>query len=206
MRLMRWGQKGPSTLLLCAAVLVGFGPQSSFAENVDPDAVGYHWAYSENSGWLDAEPDGNGGSTGLHAANGVITGWLWSPAVGWFSAHCSNTASCGEVDYGLRLEVDGENPGWLRFRGMAWSENAGWLVSHCLETDSCLQTDYGLRVEIATGLVVGYAWSENLGWVSFSCSNTDSCGTVDFALQFDPDALTPPGPALIFKDGFETGP
>jgi hypothetical protein len=194
-----------STLLLSITALVLILPLSLLAENVDPDGTGYHWAYSENGGWLDAEPGGDGGSAGLHTADGLITGWLWSPNVGWISAHCSNTSSCGDVEYGLHLEVDSDNPGWLRFSGKAWSENTGWVVSHCLETNSCNEVEYGLRVEMATGLVVGYAWSENLGWLSFSCSNTGSCGDSDFAIQFDPAALAPSDANMIFKDGFESG-
>ena len=34
---------------------------TSLAENVDPDTLGLHWSWSENAGWLDAEPNGNGG-------------------------------------------------------------------------------------------------------------------------------------------------
>lgn len=187
-------------------VLIWAAPLSALAENVDPDEVGHHWAYSENAAWIDAEPGGNGGTLGLHTANGLITGWLWSPNVGWISANCSNTGSCNAVNYGLRLQIDDENPDRLLIVGQLWSENAGWLVSHCLQTGPCSQSAYGLSVEIASGLVSGYAWSENLGWVSFSCSNTGSCGKVDFALQFDPAALAPFWPGTVFRDGFESGP
>lgn len=192
-----------SQILRIVAACILAAASTLHAENVDPETNGSHWAWSENTGWIDAQPGGSGGS-GLHAENANVSGWLWSANVGWISAHCGNTASCSDVDFGLRLEADTEKTGWLLLVGKAWSENAGWIVSHCLETDSCNENYYGLRVEIATGMVEGYAWSENLGWLSFSCANTSSCDKVSFGLQFDPAALIPTGD--IFKDSFESAP
>ena len=192
-----------SLILRIAGAWILTGVGTLHAENVDPDSSGLHWAWSENTGWADAQPGGPGGS-GLHAENLDVSGWLWAANIGWISAHCKNTASCTDVSYGLRLKTDNEKPGWLLLVGKAWSENAGWIVSHCLESDSCDENYYGLRVEAATGLVEGYAWSENLGWLSFSCSNTSSCGKVSFGLQFDPVALVLVED--IFKDSFESSP
>ena len=171
---------------------------SLLAENVDPDSLGFHWGWSENAGWVDAQPNGDGGQ-GLHANDSRITGWLWSANVGWISAHCSNTASCDNTNFGLTLKTDKNDPEWFLVLGTAWSENAGWIVAHCLETDSCAQSQYGLRIEKTTGRMEGYAWSENLGWLNFSCSNTASCNTLNFGIQFNPDGLLPG----IFKDSFE---
>ena len=188
-------------LIAAAVLLSALLTTAADAENVDPDALGLHRAWAENAGWMDAQPGGPGGS-GLHVANGQVSGWLWSETVGWTSASCTNTGSCGDVAYGLRLEDDPDLPGLLRLVGNAWSENAGWIIAHCAETSSCGSSDYGLRVDPQSGLVDGFAWSENLGWISFSCANTGSCATVDFGLQFDPAALAPPESA-IFADGFE---
>jgi len=171
------------------------------AETVDPDQLGLRHGWSENAGWIDAQPGGPGGE-GLHVANGSVSGWLWAENLGWVSASCGNTDSCASAEYGLHLEDDPDLPGLLRLVGTAWSENAGWIVTHCTSSASCGDVDYGLRVDPQSGLVDGFAWSENLGWISFSCSSTDSCNTVDFGLQFDPQALAPPAPA-IFADGLE---
>ena len=52
---------------------------------------GYAW--SENTGWVDF-----GGVT-VNTSNGVFSGYAYSPNIGWISLNCSNTASCGTVDY-----------------------------------------------------------------------------------------------------------
>jgi len=183
------------------ALLVALAATPTSAENVDPDALGLHRSWSENAGWVDAQPNGPGGN-GLHVTDSQISGWLWSENVGWISASCANTGSCGDVAYGLHLEDDPDVPGLLRLSGNAWSENAGWITTHCAQTNSCEKIDYGLRVDPESGLLDGYAWSENLGWISFSCANTSSCDKVDFGLQFDPAALAPANP-MIFADGLE---
>ena len=175
------------------------------AANVDPDALGLHWVWSENAAWIDAQPDGAEGP-GLQLTDAAVSGWLWSANIGWISAHCVNTESCADVDYGLRLQPDTQKPGWLLLVGKAWSENTGWIVSHCLETDSCDDNYYGLRIDIATGLVQGYAWSENMGWLNFTCDNASSCADVNFGLQFDPDTLAFAASGGIFKDSYENLP
>lgn len=191
---LRW------VMVRLTAVLILTGITALHAENVDPESTGLHWAWSENAGWINAQPSGPGGP-GLEADNSTVRGWLWSANVGWISANCSNTNSCVKVDYGLSLKPNLEKPGRMHLVGRIWSENAGWIVSHCLVTDSCDQVSYGLEVEIETGLVQGYAWSENMGWLSFTCANTGSCGVVNFGLQFDPKAFGPDG---VFEDSFES--
>ena len=52
---------------------------------------GYAW--SENTGWVDF-----GGVT-VNTSNGVFSGYAYSPNIGWISLNCSNTTSCGTVDY-----------------------------------------------------------------------------------------------------------
>lgn len=182
------------------ALVVLCGAVDATAAGVDPDGLGLHHAWSENTGWIDALPDGQPAAA-LTLQDGLLSGWLWSSNAGWISAGCGNTESCTDVDYRLRLETDPDAPGFLRLVGMAWSENAGWIVAHCATTDTCTQVDYGLQVHAATGVVEGFAWSENLGWLSFSCADTGSCATLDFGLQFDAAELSRPD--LIFRNGFE---
>lgn len=183
--------------MISAAWLALLGLVDARAETVDPDDSGQRWAWSPNTGWIDARPGGPGGP-GLHAANGLVHGWLWSQAVGWISAHCLNTASCAQVGYGLRLEVDPEFPGFMRMVGMGWAPNAGWIMAGCHVTGSCSEVDYALRVHMDSGLVDGWAWSPNLGWISFSCANTGSCGAPSYGVQFDPALL-----GSVFRNGFE---
>lgn len=50
-----------------------------------------------------------------------ITGWLWSDNIGWVSMNCSNTSSCGTVNYSVSIAADGT------LSGYAWSDNIGWI-------------------------------------------------------------------------------
>jgi len=193
----RWGL----TATMLGVLLSPWALSPACAEDLDPDNLGLHYGWSENGGWIDAQPGGPD-ADGLRVENGALQGWLWSENVVWISASCANTDICGVVEYGLTLEPDPDIPGLLQLRGAAWSENAGWIIAHCATTASCGDVDYGLRVDMESGLVDGHAWSENLGWISFSCANSDSCNSVDFGVQFDPIALLPPPPG-IFADGLE---
>jgi hypothetical protein len=186
-----------SRLALTLMVLACSTP--AWAETVQPDR---RWVWSENAAWMDARPLGGGGP-GLHADDGVVSGWLYAANVGWVSANCLNTGSCAEVPYGLRLEEIPQQPGRLRLTGHLWSENAGWIVAHCLSTSSCTDTHYGLEVDLLSGQVEGLAWSENLGWINFSCSSMASCAQVDFGLGFLPQVVVPVASEL-FADGFES--
>ena len=169
---------------------------SAAAETVQPDQ---RWAWSSNAGWLDARPLGDGGP-GLHAAGGMVRGWLYAANVGWISAHCTNTASCDAVDYGLQLEEFPGHPDLLRLVGWLWSPNAGWISAHCINTSSCDAVDYGLHVDLESGLIDGWAWSEALGWISMSCANTGSCSNVLYGIGLLPESIVP----ALFADGFES--
>lgn len=177
-------------LLLAAPPLV--------AETVQPD---HRWAWSQNTGWIDARPLGENGP-GLHVSGGIVSGWLYSPNIGWISASCRNTDSCQQVSFGLKLEVIADQPGLLRLTGHMWSENAGWIVAHCNNsTYSCEEVDFGLQVDRATGLIKGSAWSENLGWIAFSCADTSSCNQNPYGVGLLPEVLQP-GFSRIFSDRF----
>ena len=145
------------------------------AETIDPANDGSQFAWSENAGWVNAEPVGNGGP-GMSITLRGVTGWLWSENFGWVSLSCENTASCADVEYRLVQDAAGN------LSGFGWSENAGWISFSCLNTGSCSTVSYGARVDLGTGDLTGYAWSENVGWISLSCANTSSCRTIDFGV------------------------
>lgn len=161
-------------------------------ESVDPDNDGSQYAWSANTGWINAEPSGDG-EAGLRILGDKLTGWLWSANTGWISLSCENTASCGTVGYGIKHDGSGG------LSGYAWSPNLGWISFSCLDSSSCGTVDYGVEFSTTTGEMSGHAWAANAGWISFSCTNSTSCETVDFGIRLD---VTPP-PELIFKDGFE---
>lgn len=174
-------------LLALAAVVLGAGSagaQVTIDETVNPDDDGSRWAWSENLGWLNAEPDGDGGP-GLETRFEEVHGWMWSENAGWISAHCENTGSCGNVDYGIEVVTLIEEDR-VELRSWAWSENAGWMALACEATGSCGSADYGVDIEVGTGVLRGWAWSENGGWVSFDCRNTGTCGNVDYDVTIGP--------------------
>lgn len=178
---------------LVALVLMTLYAPFTRCETVDPANDGSQFAWSESSGWVNAEPRGDGGP-GMHIAEDWVTGWLWSGNIGWVSLSCANTASCTSVVYAVEHDRNGH------LSGFAWSENAGWISFSCENTGSCATVDYGVTVDLGTGELSGFAWSENLGWVSLSCQSTSSCATVDYRVE-----TVVPLPAHLFFDGFESG-
>jgi hypothetical protein len=122
---------------------------SSAAENIDPASDGSQYAYSENSGWLDGEPLGNGGP-GLEVQKGILTGYIWGENIGWINLH---PAFGGVV-----------NDGKGRLSGFAWGENIGWI--------NFQPTDGGVTIAPKTGVFSGFAWGENIGWIQFNSPST----------------------------------
>ncbi len=189
-----------SERLVAALVLVlvmGLSAPAMSSETIDPTCQDRRYAWSENAGWLNAEPLGDGGP-GLAIFDDIVFGWIWSENLGWISASCTNTDSCATVDFGLAIDT-----GTGDFSGWAWGENIGWISLSCSNTSSCATVDYGVNVDLVTGEISGWAWSENVGWISLSCTNTGSCATVDFGVTTQVPLLI--HESLVFADGFECG-
>lgn len=101
----------------------------------------------------------------------LITGWGWSPSVGWLSMNCYNEYSDQKenrctYDYGVTVE-DNEDPDPDNIVGYAWSPYAGWLCfgKTCSGIDGLGSTPNGSDPEIVireSGLLEGWA-----NWVSF---------------------------------------
>ena len=98
----------------------------------------------------------------------ALTGYAWGENTGWISLNCSNTNSCGTVNYKVANDGNGN------LSGYAWSENTGW-INFGVFTNSVVIN--------SSGEFTGYAWGENIGWISLNCSNTNSCGTVDYKVK-----------------------
>lgn len=161
-------------------------------ETVDPANDGSQFAWSENTGWLNSEPLGDGGP-GAQITDLGARGWIWAENIGWISLSCFNTSSCSTVNYGVSYEGAGMLGGW------AWSENVGWISFSCANTALCGQVSYGVTVDTATGLLSGYAWSENIGWIVVSCETMSSCARVDYGITIET-----PITVHLFSDDFET--
>ncbi len=124
------------------------------------------YAWSENVGWVDfGTTEGD-----VHVTDSALTGYAWGENVGWISLNCSNTASCGTVNYSIANDGEGN------LSGYAWGENVGWIQFN--------PTNGGVTIT-STGDFYGYAWGENIGWLAFNCADTNTCGTVDHKVSSD---------------------
>ncbi|MBU1024051.1 hypothetical protein KKB99_07180 [bacterium] len=127
-------------------------------QNIDPDNDDAQYAWGENVGWLNLEPDLYG-SPGVEVLDDKLTGWMWGENIGWISLSCENTGSCVDVNYGVVNDGDGN------LSGHAWGENIGWInfnptIGGGVYIDAC-------------GDFNGTAWGENIGWINFR-SNGDN--------------------------------
>jgi hypothetical protein len=145
--------------VVCAALIssVNIG----FAGNIDPDKDGSRYAYSSNVGWLNFEPNVADPNAGAMVTRYELTGYVWVPNIGWVSLSCSNTNSCGRVDYGVVNDGNG------MLSGYAWSANAGWISFSCGNTGTCASVNYGVTID-GDGNFNGWAYGQNIGWIHFS--------------------------------------
>lgn len=173
-------------LRLVIIVTIVLLPIATFALNIDST---YKYAWGENIGWI------NWGTTqgDVDVSASDIDGYAWGENVGWISLSCSNTSSCGAVNYGISRTGD-------VLSGYAWGENVGWISFACENTSSCGTVDYGVEIDSSTGNFSGYAWGENVGWIVFNCSTTSSCGTVDYRVATTSTTPTP-GAAIVPPGG-----
>ena len=151
------------------------------AENTDPADDGSQWAWAENVGWINGEPDGDGGP-GLQVEDFRVSGWLWGENIGWISMTCENLGTCDAIEYGVRNDGTGALTGW------AWAENAGWVRFDPVPG--------GVHVNVTTGELSGNAWGENIGWISFQSSGPHPY-VMRTAWTCDPPPPTPIDPPLL---------
>ena len=154
-------------VMLCQASLL-------YAENIDPYNDEMQYAYGENVGWLNYEP--NTGD-GVQVTSDKLTGFVWAENIGWISMSCENTSSCGTVSYGVT------NDGSGNLGGYAWAENAGWISFSCNNTSSCKTVDYGITID-ADGNFTGWAWGENVGWINFNSADLYGYGVLACKVNF----------------------
>ncbi len=124
------------------------------------------YAYGENVGWVDFGTSGGN----VHVTDFALTGYAYGENIGWVSLNCSNTFSCGTVDY----KISNNNEGALS--GYAYGENVGWINFN--------PSSGGVTID-SSGIFHGSAYGETVGWIIFNCANTSSCGTVNYRLSTD---------------------
>ena len=155
-----------STIL---AVLVLLCCVNLYAENIDPHESDMQYAWGENVGWLNFEPNVTDANAGAQVSSENMTGFIWAENIGWISLSCQNTQSCGTVNYGVT------NDGAGNLSGYAWAENVGWInFNPNVLGDS---SDYGVTIDF-DGNFSGYAWGENIGWINFDSVNLYGYGVL----------------------------
>jgi hypothetical protein len=128
---------------LVLAVILVLSSDSAYAENIDPNNDGSQYAYGENVGWLNFEPNKGPGVT---VSKTKLTGYIWAENIGWINL---SPASYGGVF----------NDGAGNLSGYAWGENVGWIN---------FGPDYGGVIIDLDGNFGGWAWGENIGWLTFN--------------------------------------
>jgi len=139
-------------LIVCflQAILVLSIPPT-FAENIDPDNDGNRYAYGENIGWLNFEPNQGPGVT---VSDNKLTGFIWAENIGWINLD----PDIADPNAGIK------NDGTGLLSGFAWGENVGWLnFDPNVPGDS---NHYGVTID-SDGNFDGWAWGENIGWIHF---------------------------------------
>lgn len=120
----------------------------TYAENIDPYDDGSQYAYGENVGWLNFEPNQGPGVT---VSNSKLTGFVWAENIGWINL--------SPAIYGGVI-----NNSAGRLSGFAWGENVGWINFNPKVPGD--PNHYGVTID-DEGDFSGWAWGENIGWIHF---------------------------------------
>jgi len=177
-------------LAFVALALAAFAA-AVFAENIDPNNDMSQYAWSENAGWINAEP-ANCSNCGVQVRAADLTGYMWGENVGWISMSCKNsygyycTGSPGGT-WGVNRSYSGA------LSGYAWSENSGWINMSCTNNygASCTGSPggtWGVSISPATGVFSGRGWSDNKGWITFSAMSPVAY-QVQTTNDFDADTI-----------------
>ena len=122
-----------------------------YAENIDPNEDDSQYAWGENIGWVNFEPNVADPNAGAQVSSEKLTGFIWAENIGWINL---SPQSYGGVF----------NDGYGNLSGFAWAENVGWInFDPNVPSDS---NDYGVKID-PDGKFSGWAWGENIGWINF---------------------------------------
>jgi hypothetical protein len=128
----------------------------SFAENIDPNEDGSQYAYGENVGWLNFEPNEGPGVT---VSDANLIGYVWAENIGWINLDPNDT----DPNTGI------SNDGTGMLTGLAWGENVGWINFNPKVPGD--PKHYGVTID-HEGNFAGWAWGENIGWIHFRSKTT----------------------------------
>jgi len=132
-------------LTLCATFL--------YAENIDPYEDDSQYAYGENVGWLNFEPDMLTANAGATVSDEKLAGYVWAENIGWINLG----PNFGGV----------ANDGTGLLSGYGWGENVGWISFNPKVPGD--PNHYGVTID-HEGNFDGWAWGENIGWIHLASS------------------------------------
>ena len=154
---------------------------------------------------LDGQPGGYGVTVD---AAGNVSGWAWSPNLGWicFGATCASygTSPDGSASW---AQFDTGNPkqmhGWVRIKAQydaAPGSPAGWISLNCASYGShparnvCGTSNYDVYLD-SNGLLHGYGWNctSSDGLPCTSSNYTGGIGWIRFDAQYSPPPNQTPG-------------
>ena len=118
-----------------------------YAENIDPYQNSSQYAYGENIGWLNFQPNQG---VGVQVSMDKVEGFIWAENIGWINLSPSTYGGIA-------------NDGSGSLSGFAWGENVGWI--------NFGPTNGGVTID-DEGSFEGWAWGENIGWIRFDSSQT----------------------------------
>jgi hypothetical protein len=125
------------------------------AENIDPNEDGSQYAYGENIGWVNFEPNIPAPNVGATVSEEKLTGFIWAENIGWINLDPNDD----DPNTGV------SNDGTGNLSSLAWGENVGWI-----NFDPNIPRDpnhYGVTID-SDGNFDGWAWGENIGWINFN--------------------------------------
>lgn len=116
-----------------------------------------------------------------------LSGWAWSDNIGWISFNCTDTSTCGTVDYGIDAAVNGD------LSGYAWSDNIGWITFNESDLSGC--PSGACKAKINANTIQGWArvlsngddWD---GWISLKGASYGVVKDGDNFKEFAWDAST----------------
>jgi hypothetical protein len=141
--------------MLISAVWVLLCCVNLHAENIDPNNDDSQYAYGENVGWINFEPNVASPNVGATVSDEKLTGFIWAENIGWI------ILDPNDDDPNTGVSNDGSG----QLSGLAWGENVGWInFDPNVPNDS---TDHGVTID-PYGQFDGWAWGENIGWMNFN--------------------------------------
>ncbi|MHC4739464.1 MAG: hypothetical protein ACYS9Y_11230 [Planctomycetota bacterium] len=147
--------KNTMTLALVIIFICSF--DFVYAENIDPYDANSQYAYGENVGWLNFEPNIAEPNVGATVTYEKLTGFIWAENIGWINLDPNDA----DPDTGISNDGNGN------LSGFAWGENVGWInFNPNVPSDT---NDYSVTID-SEGNFSGWAWGENIGWINFSLS------------------------------------